>query len=157
MLKIVSGAQTGVDRGALDAALAHGAACGGWCPEGRLAEDGTVPERYPVRELPGAGYIERTLKNVIDSDGTLILYERRFDGGTALTAAYCAEHARPVLLLDLAGTTPAETERQVVEFIFNQDIAVLNVAGPRESKWPHGRDRARCVIAGVLATIDGHT
>ena len=155
MLKIVSGAQTGVDRGALDAALADGAACGGWCPEGRLAEGGTVPERYPVRELPGAGYVERTLKNVIDSDGTLILYERRFDGGTALTAAYCAEHARPLLLLDLADTIPADAERQVVEFILSQGIAVLNVAGPRESKWSHGRDRAHVLIARVLATIAG--
>ena len=153
--RIVSGGQTGVDRGALDAALERGADCGGWCPEGRLAEDGVVPARYPVRELSGAGYRKRTRQNVIDSDGTLILYERQFDGGTELTAEFCAKHARPMLLLDLAGMTPADAERQVVEFIGSNCIAVLNVAGPRESKWPYGRDSARRLIAGVLATIAG--
>ena len=152
-LKIVSGAQTGVDRGALDAALDCGADCGGWCPEGRLAEDGVVPDRYPVRELPGAGYVERTLENVIDSDGTLIVYEKRYDGGTELTGEFCAEHDRPLLCLDLALTTPAEAGRQVVEFIAGHGIAVLNVAGPRASKWPQGREQARQVIAAALDAV----
>lgn len=154
MLKIVSGAQTGVDRGALDAALARGAACGGWCPERRVAEDGVVPERYPVRELPGAGYVERTLENVIDSDGTLILYWERYDGGTELTAEFCAEHERPLLCLDLAKVTEDAAVRQAIEFIRRYGIAVLNVAGPRASKWPQGRDRTCRLIAGVLDAID---
>ena len=155
MLKIVSGAQTGVDRGALDAALEHGADCGGWCPEGRLAEDGVVPDRYPVRALPGAGYVERTLENVIDSDGTLIVYEKRYDGGTELTAEFCAEHERPLLCLDLALTAPAEAGRQAVEFIRAHGIAVLNVAGPRASKWPQGQEQARQVIAAALDAVAG--
>jgi Circularly permutated YpsA SLOG family len=59
--KIVSGGQTGVDRGALDAALAVGFACGGWCPGDRMAEDGPIPEKYPLMPLPNGGYRERTL------------------------------------------------------------------------------------------------
>ena len=155
MLRIVSGGQTGVDRGALDAAIERGADCGGWCPRGRLAEDGTVPARYPVRDLPGAGYAERTLENVIDSDGTLIVHENQFDGGTKLTAALCAKHARPLLSLDLAAMTPAQAAEQLLEFIRVHGIAVLNVAGPRASKWPQGQARARSVIAAVLDTIGG--
>src|SRR5438093_9386582 len=73
LLKVISGGQTGVDRGALDAALALQVECGGWCPEGRLAEDGTIPKRYPVMELANAGYAERTARNVADSDGTLVI------------------------------------------------------------------------------------
>lgn len=53
--KIISGGQTGVDRGALDAALEAGFPCGGWCPADRAAEDASIPSRYPVVPLPRGG------------------------------------------------------------------------------------------------------
>src|SRR3989442_8006923 len=84
-VEIVSGGQTGVDRAALDTALALGLTCGGWCPRGRRAEDGPLPARYPLRETPSASYPERTEWNVRDSDGTLVLHHGRLRGGTALT------------------------------------------------------------------------
>ena len=59
-LVILSGGQTGVDRGALDAALEIGVECGGWCPDGRTAEDVRIPDRYPLVELECAGYAELT-------------------------------------------------------------------------------------------------
>ena len=100
MLKIVSGGQTGVDRAALDCALQRGIDCGGWCPEGRLAEDGRIPPAYPVTELPGGGYPERTRKNVQDSDGTVIIYLGELSGGTEKTLLYCLDEGKPYLLLD---------------------------------------------------------
>jgi len=85
LTKIVSSGQTGVDRGALDAALAAGFACGGWCPGDRRAEDGVIPQKYPMTVLPGGSYRQRTLQNVIDSDGTAILVYGSLSGGTLLT------------------------------------------------------------------------
>src|SRR5262245_9804382 len=87
--EIFAGGQTGVDRGALDAALELGVDCGGWCPPGRLAEDGRIPDRYPVIEMhetefEGDGYAARTRRNVEISDGTLILCVGPPSGGTAL-------------------------------------------------------------------------
>jgi hypothetical protein len=32
---------------ALDVALELDMPCGGWCPRGRKAEDGAIPDRYP--------------------------------------------------------------------------------------------------------------
>jgi len=131
-LFIVSGGQTGADRGALDAALAAGIPCGGWCPRGRRAEDGTVPDRYPLRETPTAEYPQRTAWNVRDSDGTVILHQGRVDRGTALTERLARSQGRPVLLLDVRSARPAE----LAAWIEKERIARLNVAGPRESRAP---------------------
>jgi hypothetical protein len=96
--KIISGGQTGVDRAALDVAIELELPCGGWCPRGRLAEDGTVPDRYPLQETRSAEYAERTERNVIDSDGTLIIATRPLTGGTALTVELAHRRDKPLLL-----------------------------------------------------------
>ena len=76
-LKIISGGQTGVDRAALDMALKHGIECAGWCPAGRLDEFGRIPDHYPVQELPGGGFTERTLQNVKDYDSSIRVFHCR--------------------------------------------------------------------------------
>src|SRR5450631_131844 len=100
LTKIVSGGQTGVDRGALDAALAAHFPCGGWAPGDRMAEDGAIPDRYPMTVLPKGGYRQRTRLNVVDSDGTAILYYETLKGGTRLTRNLCALEKRPYILID---------------------------------------------------------
>src|SRR4029450_10960941 len=104
----MSGGQTGADRGALDAALAAGVPCGGWCPRGRRAEDGTIPERYPLRETPTAEYPQRTAWTVRASAGPVILPRGPVDRGTALTERLCRRQCRPVLLLDVRTARPSD-------------------------------------------------
>jgi len=145
--RLVSGGQTGADRAALDAALTLGLPCGGWCPRGRLAEDGPIDPRYPLRETPTADYPQRTEWNVRDSDGTLVLTRGRPSGGTALTIALARRHGRPVLVLDLTqGPDPAE----VRVWAEATKISVLNVAGPRESQQPGIQDEARRLLDEAL-------
>jgi hypothetical protein len=115
--KIISGGQTGVDRGALDAALAFEVECGGWCPAGRLAEDGTIPEHYPVVELANAGYAERTAQNVADSDGTLIISNGEPVGGTRETVDRCIEMRKPHLIIDCASMSVEEMIEAATEFL----------------------------------------
>ena len=131
--KIISGGQTGVDRAGLDAAMEAGIPVGGYCPRGRLAEDGTVPERYPLIEINSERYASRTEKNVVESDGTLILNIGALSDGTKATVDFAKEHQRPYLVLQLDGAPSLQDCRN---WIKEHGIRILNVAGPRESKHP---------------------
>lgn len=133
---IVSGGQTGVDRAALDSALAHGLECGGWCPKGRLAEDGRISSRYPLREASSAIYAQRTRLNVRDSSATLVITRGEPTGGTALTIRFAEQYARPCLVVDLAQNSAKLSMKQVVKWIKTESTTTLNVAGPRESGSP---------------------
>jgi len=133
--KIVSGGQTGVDRAALDWALARGFPCGGWCPAGRRAEDGNIPAEYPLTETPSAESSQRTEWNVRDSDATLIVaLTPDLEGGTALTAEFAAAWNRPCLIL--SRSEPGKPGDRLMQFIDENRIETLNVAGPRASGQP---------------------
>lgn len=131
--KVVSGGQTGVDRAALDAALVLEMPVGGWCPRGRLAQDGTISGFYPLTETPSMRYEERTEWNVRDSDGTLILHEGPLTGGTSLTLGLAKRYGRPFFLVDLAELSGIPMVRR---WLREEGILILNVAGPREESYP---------------------
>lgn len=147
---IVSGGQTGVDRAGLDAAMEAGIAAGGWCPAGRLAEDGRIPERYPLKELDSPDYAVRTGRNVADSDATLILNVGELSDGTALTAGFAGDMGKPLLVVQLdESVDPAP----VVSWLAGNRVRVLNVAGPRESKRPGIYRLALRFMRRLLGTV----
>jgi hypothetical protein len=150
LAKIVSGGQTGVDRAALDVALAVDFPCGGWCPADRSAEDGLIPERYPVVPLPGIGFRRRTRQNVIDSDGTIIFYFEVLKGGTRLTRNLCALEKKPFIVLDARQFPESAAAESAIRFVEQNAIAVLNVAGPRRSGWAEGYGYAEAVLEALL-------
>ena len=151
LLKIVSGGQTGVDRAALDWALANGAACGGWCPLGRWAEDGIIDLRYPLRETPESDPAQRTEWNVRDSDGTLIVsLAKRLVGGTRLTEILAERLAKPHLVLAKTdGDLSAQVEA-LRRFIAENGIQVLNIAGPRASGEPSVGEYVRSLLNATI-------
>ena len=125
-----------MDRAALDFAIDHGIEHGGCCPQGRLAEDGRIEDKYNLREMDSAAYDDRTRKNVMDSDATLIVVrDYRLRGGTALTRDVAIELDRPVLVVCEADGAAVGASR-VAAFVKRHAIRTLNVAGPRESEAP---------------------
>lgn len=128
--KIISGGQTGADRAALGWAMAHNIPHGGWCPAGRRAEDGAIPDRYCLQETPGCNYEQRTKWNVRDSDATLIItLAADLAGGSLFTWEWARKINRPCLHV-----YPCNEWREWSrDFLETKPNGILNVAGPRAS------------------------
>lgn len=129
IIKIISGGQTGADQGALDAAIEMDIPHGGWVPKERKTEAGPLPAKYQLKDMLTASYQARTERNVIDSDGTLILSHGPLTGGSALTEKMARKHRKPFLHIDLT-----ETSRFGAGF---KDLTVSDVL--REVKYPCNR------------------
>jgi hypothetical protein len=140
--KIVSGGQTGADRGGLDAAVALGIPHGGWCPKGRRAEDGAVPARYRLRETTSREYQPRTKANVRDSDGTVIFTSGHLEGGSRFTSETALDTGKPVLHLD--------------HWLVAERIHTLNVAGSRGSKAKELHARVVAVLRAAVQPAEGY-
>ncbi|HEX5399552.1 MAG TPA: putative molybdenum carrier protein [Verrucomicrobiae bacterium] len=157
VIKIISGGQTGVDRAALDFAIRHSFPHGGWCPRGRLAEDGFIPPIYRLRETELPEYEERTEKNVLDSDATLIVARNKeLSGGTAFTKACAEKHDRPVLVI-CESDGVSKTVAVLTEFIRRNKVRTLNVAGPRQSQAPGIREFVEQLLVAALVSTNSPT
>ena len=159
-MKILSGGQSGVDRAALDAALALGIPYGGWCPRGGWAEDFPQPPgvlaSYPqLRETPLADPAQRTEWNVRDADAVLIVVAAAglaASQGTALAQALTEKHGKPLLIADLA---PANAFADAAAWLRGQTAArgpglALGIGGPRESEAPGIYLAAKAFICALL-------
>ena len=153
-LKIISGGQTGVDRAALEWALANRVPHGGWCPKGRLAEDGVIPERFQLKETGSDNSQIRTRRNVRDSGGTVIFSRsQELTGGTAETARFAKHIGKPLLHL-LSSLPAAEAAARLKQFAHEHHIVVLNVAGPRQSEEPSLGDFVHAVLSAAFLQIN---
>lgn len=128
--EIVSGGQTGVDRAALDVAIALSIPHSGWCPKNRKAEDGSIPSKYKLNETASESYEERTEQNVIDSDGTLIIVKDAPIGGTLYTIEKAENHKKPYLI----SQSGQDDTQKITDWIVKNNILKLNIAGPRASQ-----------------------
>jgi len=163
IVRVISGGQTGVDQAALRVAASLGIAIGGWCPPGRVSNDGRIPDSFPLTETPhdrsadapDIPRSQRTEWNVLDSDGTLLLCLGPFedaDAGTRWTAACAANHGKPIFVADPADLLDA---RRVREWIGAHGIEILNVAGPSEQTCSGIGDLAETFMREVLAPQPG--
>ncbi len=149
--QVVSGAQTGVDRAALDVALELGIPCGGWVPLGRIDERGRIPDHYPnLKETPTADHRERTAANVRDSDATLLVSHGRLTGGSLYTHEEACRLDRPCLHLDLQALSFPEAAGAARAWLDENFVQILNVAGPRASKDPEAYTAAAHVLGLIL-------
>ena len=131
--KIISGGQTGVDRAALDTAMEQGIPHGGYCPKGRRAEDGVIPIKYDLIEHNSIKYADRTLENVLLSDGTMVLHTGIISKGTVLTEEFCIQEDKPLMIINIVDD-PKSCRLSFNHWLRENSIQILNIAGPRESE-----------------------
>ena len=148
-MRIVSGGQTGVDRAGLDVALELGLEIGGYVPKGRRAEDGRIPDRYPLTELTTRDYASRTAKNVEESEATLVLYRDKITPGSAFTVRLCEDRGKPCLVVNLSGARTLSSAQEWLSF----GPRVLNVAGSRESSAPGIYEQAAAFLRALLGAV----
>ena len=159
--KIISGAQTGADRAALDFAIKYDIPHGGWVPKGRISEDGTVPKKYKVKEHKSDKYPPRTAANIHDSDGTIIFFKTSMGRGCALTSKLCKNMNKPCLTINIAEATllkSGKAHSTMVEIISNWieciEPKILNIAGGRESKTPGMHDIVFKLLEAVKIELE---
>ena len=144
---IISGGQTGADRGGLDAAMHEGISTTGYVPKGRLAEDGKVPSKYPLEEMSSKAYPPRTRANAKLAGFTVIFTTGELTGGSLLTQNICIKLDKPNLHIDLDSLTSDKKRclalRKLDQQICQANTTTLNVAGSRESQSPGIQDKVR--------------
>ncbi|MBF0118993.1 MAG: putative molybdenum carrier protein [Desulfobacterales bacterium] len=148
--KIISGGQTGADQAGLDVAINLNIPHGGWIPKGRITENGKLPDKYLLQEMPTSSYEKRTEKNVIESNGTLIISHGKLTGGSKLTQEFSEKHTRPCLHIDLDEISLSKAAQLVKFWIDNNDIEILNIAGPRASSDPRIYNSVKELLEAVL-------
>jgi hypothetical protein len=162
--KIISGGQTGADRGGLDAAIHCNLPHGGWCPRGRKAEDGVIPVKYHLTEMPSAAYLPRTKTNVVDADATVIFTYGPLSGGSLKTMTYARHLEKPYYEVDLSRTRHKKAVVEIMQWLAGDEAlndydayfayppaaCILNVAGSRETHAPGIQDRVFRLMADVL-------
>ena len=167
--KIISGGQSGADRGGSDAAIYYGSPHGGWCPKGRIAEDGIIPAQYHLKEMASPEYLPRTKANVFDSDATVIFTYGPPRGGSLKTITYAHHLEKPYHDVDLRQTTPKQAIKEIMLWLAGDKElndydeyevcpppleCVLNVAGSRESQAPGIQEAVFELMVEVLLKVN---
>jgi len=152
-IRIISGGQTGADQAALDAAIALHIPHGGWIPKGRKTEAGPLSSHYQLKEHPSPRYRDRTERNILSADATLICSHGPLSGGSSLTQALAIRHDRPFLHIDFSYEPPHEAAHRVEHWLAQIGPAILNVAGPRASHDPHIYQAVFQLISAIRWTL----
>lgn len=158
--KIISGGQTGADRGALEAGYELGFETGGTAPLNYYTSKGKSPElgyKFHLKELElkttqskisyEKTYIQRSMKNIDDSDAT-IAFRLHDSAGTDKSIGYCLTKKwekvnssnvhifkpyRPVLIItDLSLENTQSNTNKMLSFLFEHNVRTLNVCGHRD-------------------------
>lgn len=150
-MKIISGGQTGVDQAALFAARDVDFSTGVMTQGGKRPE---FKHMFGMNESTSEGYVSRTKTNILNSDGTLQIAEFWDSPGEKLTSKWIVEYKKPCRKIARAFLGSVETINYVYEWVLENDIYALNVAGNSEGTSPGIFDVAYAFLVNLFEKID---
>jgi hypothetical protein len=145
--RVISGGQMGADQAGLAVAKRLGILTGGLVSKGFLTETGLRPDlaaEYGLEETDTVDYAERTERNVLLADGTVVFGDAR-SPGSMLTVRLCRRHGRPCLTIR-PDAAPDQAARPLQAWLDEHRIATLHVVGNRASQAP----RVAMLVDAVL-------
>jgi hypothetical protein len=148
--KIISGGQTGVEIAALDAARRLDIPHEGWCYRNRKTDGGVLPEHYNVREIKNPSYFERLEKNIIDSDGTVVITYDQLGVGSKAVKDLADKHNKTVLNVNLSEHPLNHTVSLIRKWMTNHKIDTIYFTGSKTS-----RGRSTKIYDVVIQIIEG--
>jgi hypothetical protein len=147
--KIISGGLPGVELAALDAAIKLDIPHEGWTYKSRKTENGTLPEQYNVKEIVNPSYFQRLEKNIIASDGTVILTYGQLIRGSNATKDLAKKHNKPCLLLELNECTRSHAISSIRKWMDNHEIEEIFFTGSKPIAAPNIHEEVILIIEGI--------
>jgi len=147
--KIISGGLPGVELAALDAAIKLGIPHGGWTYKSRKTENDTLLQQYNVREIANPSYFERLGKNIIDSDGTVILTYGQLVRGSIATKNLAEKHNKPCLHVELNECTLCHAVSSIRKWMDKNEIEEIFFTGSKPIASPSLHQEVIQIIIGI--------
>jgi hypothetical protein len=128
-------------------------------PGGRKAEDGRIDDRYNLAEFTSSSYPARTRRNIEESGATVLFsLERLLRGGSKLIQDSANNLGKPALhMYDNRKERIFNPDslrlaiQALTDFLCSNNIEILNVVGPRESKEPGVYERTLILLRFFLS------
>lgn len=158
--QVISGGQTGADQGALYAAKSCGIKTGGWMPKGFITQNGPnarMAKFFGMKEHESPKYPPRTFANVRDSDGTIRIANDFGSYGELCTMRALKQYKKPYLDIKFYKRKLNSTEvvEEIIDWIKEEGIQVLNVAGNAEKTAPGIQNFTTQLLTDVFRKLKG--
>ena len=129
--KIISGGQAGVEIAALDTAIRLNIAHEGWAFQRKMTEDRFWSEKYNVKTILRPSYHDRLEKNIIDSDGIVILTYGQLAIGSKIIKYLSAKNKKPCLYIDLTQCSINHAISSIRKWVTNHEIEAIYFTGSK--------------------------
>jgi hypothetical protein len=147
--KIISGGHEGVEKAALDSAIALGIDYGGWTYKGRKAELTLLSDRDKISETPDRSFENRIEMNVLEADGSVIFTHGKLTIGLKLVKEMAARHGHPCIHIDLTESPLNIAATTIRAWMIKNEIEIVYFTGQKDFSSSDIYSEVRGILEGI--------